>query len=34
MLVEIEGLEVMSSDACRVDRCLGEVRTGENGKED
>jgi len=33
-MVEIEDLEVKSSDACRIDRCLGGVRTGESGKED
>jgi hypothetical protein len=34
MLVELEGLEEKSSDACSIDRCLGGVRSGQNGKED
>ena len=34
MLVDLEGLEVKSTDACSIDRCVGGVRRRENEKED
>lgn len=33
VLVDLEGLEEKSSDACSIDRCLGGVRRGQSVKE-